>query len=111
MVRAGEMRHQISIQVRSTARDAVGEPSNIWNDFANVRAALVTTPGKEIWASAQREGRVPVLFRIRYLEGVTPAMRVVFGGKVHNILSAIDPDNGRKLEMVLTTEEWVEETP
>jgi len=111
MVHAGKMRHQITIEVRSQVQDAAGEPQNVWNVFATVRAEELYTPGREIWASAQRAARVPAIFKIRYLEGVTPAMRLIFNGRVHNILSAIDPDNGRKLEMVLTTEEWVEETP
>jgi hypothetical protein len=58
----------------------------------------------------ERNGRIPVVFRIRYLDGIAPALRVVFNGKVHNILSAVDLE-GIKEEILLTTEELVGEAP
>lgn len=113
MMRAGPMRHQIQLQLRSTVQDAAGEPSNVWTLFSMQRASVERSPGKEIWASAQRNGRVPTLFRIRYLANVTTDMRLVHlccGSKVHNILSAVDQE-GRKEELLLTTEELSGETP
>lgn len=110
MVRAGEMRHQVVIQQRSTTQDSAGEASTVWTTFAAVRAALERAPGREVWASAQRSGRVPVVFRLRYLADVTPAMRIYFAGKVHNILSAVDVA-GRKEELLITAEELVEVAP
>lgn len=107
MVRAGDMKHRIKIQQRSTTQDAAGEPANTWTLFAERWAAIERTPGNETWASAQRSGRVPTVFRLRYLAGVTPAMRVVFGGKVLNVLSAVD-QAGRKEELLITAEELVE---
>lgn len=110
MVRAGDMRHSVRIERLSSTQDAAGQPQRTWTLIAERRAAIQRTPGSEVFASAQREGRVPVVFRLRYLSGVLPAMRLVFDGKVHNILSAIDPD-GRREELVVTAEELVEVTP
>jgi head-tail adaptor len=107
---SGKMRHVVRIEQRATTQDASGEPALTWTLFASRRAAIVRTPGREIWSSEERQGRVPTLFRLRFLEGVLPAMRVIHGDKVFNILSAIDPD-GMRAELVLNTEEHVEETP
>ncbi len=107
MVDAGAMRHQVRIEQRSTTQDAAGEPVNTWTLFAERRAELVRAPGREIWASAQRNGRVPVVFRLRYLAGVLPQMRLVFDGRTHNILSAVD-QAGREEELVIAAEELVE---
>lgn len=104
MMRAGQMRHQVRIEVQSTTQDTSGEQSQTWSEFATRMAAIERSRGNEVWASAQRSGRVPVVFHLRYLAGVTPGMRVVFDGKVHNILSAIDQE-GRGEELILTTEE------
>lgn len=110
MVRAGPMRHRVTLEVRSTVQDTAGQQVQVWNVFARPRAALDRTLGKEIFASAQRAGRVPVVFRLRWLEGVTTAMRLIFDGKVHDIVSAVD-QAGLKEEMVITAEEHSEETP
>lgn len=110
MVRAGAMRHVATIQQRSTEQDASGEPLNTWTTFAVRRCAIERTPGAEVFASAQRGGRVPVVVRMRYLAGVTPAMRLVLGGKVHNILSAPD-QAGLKEELIITAEEIEGATP
>lgn len=109
MMRAGPMRHRVTIQERSAAVDAAGQPLNTWTTFASRWAAIERTPGNEVFASAQRNGRVPVVFRLRYLSGVMPSMRLVFGTKVHNILSAID-QAGMGEELLITCEELVEES-
>jgi len=110
------MRHQVQLQVRSTVQDPAGEPIHAWNIFATRRAAIQRTPGQEIFASAQREGRVPVVLKLRWLDGVTDAMRLIFlcrccsGRGVHDIKSPIDPD-GRREELLITAEEHVEASP
>lgn len=110
MVRAGDMRHVVELQVRSTVKDAAGEAQNTWNVFARRRAAIMRTPGREVFASAQRDGRVPVIIRLRWLDGVTDAMRLVFrcnccaGRGVHDVKSAID-EAGLNEELVITAEE------
>lgn len=53
---------------------------------------------------------MPTVFRLRWRDGVLPAMRLVSGDRVFNIVSAIDPD-GMRAELVITAEELVEETP
>lgn len=110
MIRIGDMRHRVRIEQRSTAQDASGEALLSWILVKEVYAALQATPGSEVWASAQRSGRVPTIFRIRYLSTVVPEMRLTWNGKVFDIKSAVD-QGGRKEEMILTTEELVGEAP
>jgi SPP1 family predicted phage head-tail adaptor len=102
------MRHRVTLQRRATGTDAAGGVLNAWEDFATRRASLDRAAGSEVWASAQRSGRVPAVFRLRYLAGVEPGMRLVFDGRPHNILSAVDQE-GRRAELVITTEELVDE--
>ena len=110
----GRMRHVVRIDQRVTTQDAAGEQVLTWNQFATRRAAIEVTPGRELWSSQERQGRVPTIFRLRYLDGVVPSMRLIHSRdgseKVFNILSAIDPD-GLRVELVITTEELVEVPP
>ena len=109
-IRAGELDTRITIEQRSTTQDAAGEPAVEWDEFAERWASIERTPGSEVWASAQRGGRVPTVFRLRYLAGVLPEMRVVAQGRVFDIKSVVRP-RGRASEMLLVTEELVEATP
>lgn len=109
MVRAGDMRFQVTFQRRTTTRDAAGEPGDTWTTVATRRAAMERVPGAEVRAAAQRNERVPVTFRLRYLDSIDANLRLVFDGRVHNITSIVDPD-GRKAELVITAVELVGET-
>jgi SPP1 family predicted phage head-tail adaptor len=104
------MRHRVTLQQRVQGVDAAGGVRHMWATFAVRWAAVDRAAGSEVWASAQRSGRVPAVFRLRYLAGVTPGMRVLFDGRVYNILSAVD-QAGRREELTLTAEELVEEVP
>ncbi len=109
-IRAGELDTRIAIQQRVATQDAAGEEALHWEPFAERWASIARTPGTEIWASASQHGRVPTVFRLRYLAGVMPAMRVVAQGHVYNIRSVVRP-GGRSDELLLVSEEIVEETP
>ena len=104
----GALRETVTIQERSTSQDDVGEQVHSWSTFAQRRAEVMKTPGAEVWAAQQRNARVPTTFRLRYLSGVTPGMRLIWASKVHDIRSAVDP-TGRKEELVITAEELVGE--
>lgn len=107
MIRAGELDTRIRIEQRSTIQDATGEPDTTWDLFAERWASIERTPGSEVWASAQRGGRVPTVFRLRFLAGVLPAMRVVAQDRVYDIRSVVRP-SGRSADMLLVTDELVE---
>lgn len=106
----GALRQKITIQQRSTTQDAAGEQLPVWSTFATRRAELIRLPGKEVFASETRNGRVPATWRLRWLEGVLPKMRVVDQeNRVYDIISASDP-TGRREELLITSQELVEET-
>ena len=109
-MRAGPMRHRVTLQQRSTGVDAAGGVLDSWDDVATRWASMDRASGSEVWASAQRSGRVPAVFRLRYLSGVVPAMRLLFDGRAYNILSAVD-QSGLREELTITAEELVEEAP
>lgn len=110
-INAGAMREQLTIQQRTTLQGPSGEPLLQWNSFAIVRAEVTRIPGKEIYAAAERNARVPTTFKLRWLDGVVPEMRAFdTHQRVYNIKSAIDP-TGRREELLLTCEELVEEQP
>lgn len=106
----GAMRHEVRIERRTTTQQASGQPEDTWLLVAERRAERIATTGTERDAAQQEIARVPTVFKIRYLEGVLPSMRLTSGGKLYDIKSAVpDPLN---VELVITCEELVgEEAP
>jgi SPP1 family predicted phage head-tail adaptor len=105
-MRIGSMRHRVSIQRQSQTKNAVGELVEQWDEILIRPAAMDKMPGNETWASAQRNGRIPTIFRMRYESGLVPGMRLVCKGRVYNIKSILTPTDNDS-EMVLHTEELV----
>lgn len=107
---AGQMRHQVRLEQRVSTQDTAGEPTLSWALFAERRASIERMAGRELWGAEQRLGRVPTIFRLRWFDGVSPAMRLLWNGNVFDILSAIDPD-GMSVELEVTALEHVDEVP
>lgn len=107
----GKMRFRIAIERRSDAQDAAGQQLDEWSTFASRRASQEgPEAGSEPNAAQQQVGRMPTTWRLRFVAGVLPSMRVRVGQRVYDIVSAADPD-GMKRELVLTTLERVGEAP
>ncbi len=103
-MRAGLLRHLVTLEQRTDARDAYGEPLDAWTPYATVRAEIQPLNGREYFAAAAEASEVTTRIRIRYVTGLTTALRVRFHGlageKIYNIVSIIDPDE-RHRELVL----------
>lgn len=88
-MQAGQMDQQIVLQTLTTVRDPVyGQPVNSYTDFATVWAAVkfknVGQPEPTI--AGQQQSTLRALFRIRYLAGVLPTMRINHGGRFYQVL-------------------------
>lgn len=105
----GKMRFRVLIEQRTNLQGSSGEPLDNWLVFASRRAGKVSAPGSEQFAAQQQFGRVPTIFRMRYVDGVLPSMRLRADGKLYEIISAIDPDDGLRVELEITTLERVGE--
>jgi len=114
MVRAGDMRHLVRLEARSTVQDSVGEQLDSWTLVCERRAAIQRTPGTETFGAQARQGRVPTVFRLRYPVDVSPPvgpeMRLIHDGRVYDVVGAVD-QAGRKEELVIIAEERLGETP
>ena len=101
-MRAGDFRYRVTIEQKSVARDTSGGEVVTWSVFAVVWSSCETITGREFFASAQVNSTVTTKFGIRYLAGVTTAMRISFAGDLYNIVAILDSD--KKADLVLLTE-------
>jgi SPP1 family predicted phage head-tail adaptor len=80
----GRFRHRITIQSVSLVKDGFGDVTENWADFATVWAAVDPIAGAE-WFDGKTSGATTTTrFRIRYLSGLLPTMRIVFNGRYFN---------------------------
>ena len=91
-MRAGNLRHRITIQAPTEASDGIGGMTTTWSTFKTVWAAIWPLKGAEYIATAQTTSEITHKVRIRYLSGVTPKHRIKWGTKYIDIESVINPD-------------------
>lgn len=97
MYSAGRARHRITFQVRTLARNVLGEQTDSWSDFATVNAVITQQKGDEVWAGGGKQfvNSTPTQFEIRYRTDITTEMRIVWRSRVFRIESKRDPGEKR----------------
>lgn len=91
-MRAGALKHRITIQQSIAGQDGYGEPVKSWSDVAAVWADVRDMTGREFLAAQAVQAGVTTKITIRYRPGVTAAMRVLHGADVYNIQAVLGTD-------------------
>jgi SPP1 family predicted phage head-tail adaptor len=92
-VRGGDFNRRIAIQQRSSGTpDSFGQASQTWTDLLQCWARIEPLSGRELVLAQAQSAEVTHLVEIMYRPTVTAAMRVVYQGRIFNVLSVIDPD-------------------
>ena len=100
-MRAGNLRHQIAIQGRSSTSDGMGgQAYSTWADEIIMWAEIDPPKGREFFASGQTQSETITRVRTRHSTGITPIKRVRFGSRYFDINSVINPDE-RNRELIL----------
>jgi SPP1 family predicted phage head-tail adaptor len=100
-MRAGELRHRIAFQKRNASLDAFGGQLSTWSTIATVWADIRPMSGRELLAAQAINIDISHTVEIRYqLQFAGPkavaAMRILYGDRIFNIHSSIDPDERHK---------------
>lgn len=92
MIAAARLRHSIGIQAPAVTQDAAGQPNTTWSTFATVWAEILDITGREYIAAGGTQNQAMTKITIRYLAGVVPSMRVVWGATTYNIEAVLGTD-------------------
>lgn len=103
-MRAGRLRHRVTIQSATTTVDSFGQPIETWGTFATVWAAVEPLSGREYFDAQQVQSEVSYRVRIRHLSGVVPTMRVSYDSRTLEVLAVLNIDE-RDREMHLMCRE------
>lgn len=103
-MRAGRLRTKISILRRTDTPDGMGGSVSSWTVFAEVWGRRIIKSAYQTTVAEQLESRLNALWEIRYLDGVTPDMRLEAEGKIYDIQAVYDPSQKKALLVLVTVE-------
>jgi SPP1 family predicted phage head-tail adaptor len=100
-MRAGSMRHVVTIESPTKTQDSTGSIVSSFATFAETRASIEPITGREFFSASQVQSDVTTRIRIRFMEGVTPKMRVVHGSDYYDIQAVLPDSRSGRHEMQL----------
>ncbi|MDW4548838.1 head-tail adaptor protein [Defluviimonas sp. D31] len=98
-MRAGTLDRFISIERLTENVAASGAVSTTWTEIAAVRAELVQQSETEALTGFGEGETTSVIFRIRYLPGMTLADRVIYAGSAYGLQEIAEIGRRRGLEL------------
>lgn len=84
---AGYYRHPIDIEVQTEVENDYGEKTQTWATFIHTRAGINPISGREYLSAEQVNSETTHKINLRYVPGLTPAMRVNFNGRIFKIVN------------------------
>ena len=95
-MRAGVLRHRITIQEKVQTSDGMGGYTESWQDLYSLWAAIWPVSGREYIASGRKEGEVTHRIHIRYRDGILPSHRVKYGSRIFDIRAVLNHEESNK---------------
>lgn len=94
-MKSGTLVETIRIEVATTDINDAGTPSEVWARVAELRAERVDQTTEEFIRSFGASDEELVIFRARYLDGITTKHRLIWRGEAFNI-KKVTPIGRRK---------------
>ena len=102
MIDPGRLRERVTIQSATEARNAMGETTQTWGTYAERWASVQGISAREFLLSGQQQTEISHRVRLRYVDGLTSTMRVLWRGRVLEIASALEHNNRSEHELLCT---------
>ena len=108
-MRAGKLRHKVTIEYRTLTADAYGGQTATWATLDTVWADLESLTGIESWQDKQQTPIITHKVTIRYRADIDPKMRIKYGSRYLNIANIVNKEE-RNIELALLCREDVQRT-
>lgn len=102
MIRPGELRERITVQVASGSTNSLGETVLTWSNSTSVWARVEGVSAREALAAGQQEVSLTHTVRLRYLPGLTQNMRFAWNSRTLEIISLLEHGNRTEHEAICT---------
>ena len=105
MIDTGRLRERVTIQQATESRNALGETTLAWTTFAERWASVEGVSAREALELGQADVSITHRVRMRYVDGMTHNMRLLWRSRVLEIVSLLEYAN--RSEHVATCQEAV----
>lgn len=103
-MKAGKLRHFITVQRKSLTVDDFGGPVEAWADLATQWALVEPLQGRELVNAQTVNAETTIRITVRYLANVKPDDRIIFDGKFYNLQSVVDPELKHRELIIMASE-------
>lgn len=101
----GKMDRRVTIQSRTTAKDASNFSVITWGDRATVWARMIRKKGRDTDEGQQRVMSYPVEFVMRFRSDIEPTDRISYGGQYYQISSIEEMGRKEALRIMATAKD------
>jgi SPP1 family predicted phage head-tail adaptor len=98
-MRAGKMDRTVTIESLTDALDEFGNPIPAWTPLSTVRAQIVQASTDQFIRDYGASAETVIVFRIRWLDGVTADCRIQYNNNPHDIIELKEIGRRRGLEI------------
>lgn len=110
-MRAGSLRHRVTIQTPVTVKDQFGATTTTWTNYRTVFASIEQMKAYDKAAVATTWPGADITITLRYIAGLAANMRVLGpDGTIYSILGAPNDVDGRHREHILTCQSGVKQS-
>ena len=102
-MRAGNLKHKIIIQSYTETKNDFGEVVKGWADFKQAYSSITPVSAKEFF-KAGINAEVSHKVSLRFISGITPKMRVLYGYREFSIEGVINVREENKVLNLFCTE-------
>ena len=99
MIRPGDLRERVTVQVASGTTNALGETVLAWSDSSAVWASVEGVSVRES-LEGQQSTSVTHKVQMRYLDGLTTQMRIYWRGRTLEIISVLEHDRRSEHQLI-----------
>lgn len=106
MLEIGRLNRRVTIMQRTERADEMGQIVNTdFDDLKTVWATIAPLRGRELWEAQKVNPVMYYRITIRYLEGLSPDMRVRMpDGKIMDITAIVDKEYRHEYQEIMCTE-------
>lgn len=103
-MRGGKLRRLVTIQRRNATQDTFGQSIPDWTDVLVCWASIEALSGRELVTAQAINAATTHEVVLRYAQGISAAMRILYGTRAFEILSVLNIDE-RNRQLTLAVSE------
>ena len=100
MIRPGSLNERIVVQSSTMRTNALGESVPSWQDYASRWATVEGVSAREYLSSGQQNVSISHRVVTRWIAGMNHSMRIVWRGRVLEIVSLLEHDKQTRQEAI-----------